>query len=281
MPRPSSATESRSPIDRTADAADRDAARLGVTQRVGQRLLRDADDLALDAVAGARQFLDEHVDRHAGRALAEIGEPLDRGRDVLARSRRSAAACRPSVALRPGASAPVRSRSRAGGGAVGVSDVQLAARSLELHQDGGEALREIVVDVARETVALFEDRLAALFGAAALDDAAVMQRERRLPRDRFDQLHAPPVVISVSAPRARRPSSSRASRRRAAAASRSSARARVRRPNARSGSGSRGSSPPYSTVWRQPSCSRRDDRASVAGKAALRAQAVRSRVRGR
>ena len=38
----------------------------------------------------------------------------------------------------------------------------LALRRLKLHEDRGKSLREVVVDVAREPVALFEDCLAAL-----------------------------------------------------------------------------------------------------------------------
>ena len=57
--------------------------------------------------------------------------------------------------------------------ATGASAVpDLALRRLQLHQDGAEALREVVVNVAREAVALFENRLAPLFGATALDQRA-------------------------------------------------------------------------------------------------------------
>jgi len=53
------------------------------------------------------------------------------------------------------------------------------------------------VDVAGEPVALLEDRLAPLLDAAPLDDAAMMQRERRLPRDRLAQVDAPPLCVAL------------------------------------------------------------------------------------
>ena len=43
-----------------------------------------ADDLALDAVAEPRQLVDDDVDRHAGRPLTQLGQPLERRRDVFA-----------------------------------------------------------------------------------------------------------------------------------------------------------------------------------------------------
>ena len=65
-------------------------------------------------------------------------------------------------------------------------------RRLQLHQDCAEALCEVVVNVARQAVALLEDRLAAFLESLLLVDAALVQRERRVPRDRFDQRDAPP-----------------------------------------------------------------------------------------
>ena len=64
-------------------------------------------------------------------------------------------------------------------------------RRLQLHQDRREPLREIVVNVARKPVALLENRLAALFEPAALGEPALMERERRLARDRFEEGDAP------------------------------------------------------------------------------------------
>ena len=71
--------------------------------------------------------------------------------------------------------------------------------ALELHQDRRESLREVVVDVAREAVALLEDRLPALFHPLQFDDPAVMQRQRRLPGDRLDQRDAPPLSLTAVA----------------------------------------------------------------------------------
>ena len=41
--------------------------RARVAHGVGQRLLRDADDLPFDAVAESRELVDDDVDGHAGR----------------------------------------------------------------------------------------------------------------------------------------------------------------------------------------------------------------------
>ena len=87
---------------------------------------------------------------------------------------------------------------------------RLALRRLKLHQDRGEPLREVVVDVARQPVALFEDRLAPLFDRRLSSiEPAVMQRQRRLPRDRFDQHDAPPLALGLRRDSGWRPSSSR------------------------------------------------------------------------
>src|SRR5262249_56157172 len=67
-------------------SANGDAAGFRVAQRIGQRLLRDADDLALHAFAGARELVEDDVDRDVRGALAEVGESLDRRRDVFAGS---------------------------------------------------------------------------------------------------------------------------------------------------------------------------------------------------
>ena len=66
-----------------------------------------------------------------------------------------------------------------------------ALRRLQLHQDGGEALRQRVVDVARDAIALFEHRLAPLFEPALLGQPAVVQRQRRLTRHGVEQRAAP------------------------------------------------------------------------------------------
>ena len=55
-----------------------------MAHRIGQRLLRDANNLALNAVAEAREFVDDHLDRHVGRALPHIRETFERRRDIFA-----------------------------------------------------------------------------------------------------------------------------------------------------------------------------------------------------
>ena len=66
IPRPSSATDTRSPTDCTRGCSNRDALRARVTHGVRERLLRDRDDLAFDPVAEAGQFVDKQCDRHFG-----------------------------------------------------------------------------------------------------------------------------------------------------------------------------------------------------------------------
>ena len=67
----------------------------------------------------------------------------------------------------------------------------LTLRRLQLHQDRREPLREVVVNVAREPIALLEYRLAPLLEPALLRQAALMERQRRLPRHRFEHRDAP------------------------------------------------------------------------------------------
>src|SRR4029453_8602946 len=74
---------------------------------------------------------------------------------------------------------------------------------LKLHQDRGEALCQVVVDVACQTVTLFEDRLAALFTPIELDQATVVQGESRLPRDCLDTNPPPPPALGLRSARAR------------------------------------------------------------------------------
>ena len=74
---------------------------------------------------------------------------------------------------------------------------RLTLRRLQLHQNRAEPLREVVVNVAREAIPLLERRLAPLLETAALDDAVVMERQRRLPCDGFDQLDAPPLRVGA------------------------------------------------------------------------------------
>ena len=129
-------------------------------------------------------------------ALAHVGEALERGHDVLA-----AADVRPERADRSARFGQMRARQIHRGldarrhrrrQAAG-----LALSALELHENGGEPLREVVVDVAGEAVALLEDRLAPLFEPIELHHPAVMQRESRLPGDGFDQHHAPPLAVGL------------------------------------------------------------------------------------
>ena len=81
--------------------------------------------------------------------------------------------------------------------AAGSDAAALALRRLQLHQDRGEPLRQVVVNVARQAVALFEHRLAALFAAIEIDQPAVVQRERGLTRDRLDERDAPPLALGL------------------------------------------------------------------------------------
>ena len=71
-----------------------------------------------------------------------------------------------------------------------------ALRRLQLHEDGAEALRQRVVNVARDAVALFEHRLAPRFEQALFDEPAVVERQRRLPRRRIEQ-RTPPAPLAL------------------------------------------------------------------------------------
>ena len=64
-------------------------------------------------------------------------------------------------------------------------------RRLELHQNGAKTLRQRVVNVARNPVAFLENRLSPLFEQTLVDDAAVIERERRLARRGVEQRVAP------------------------------------------------------------------------------------------
>ena len=69
-----------------------------------------------------------------------------------------------------------------------------ALRRLQLHQDGGEALRQRVVDVAGQAVALFEDGLSPRLGTALFGELALMERQRRLPRHCVEQRAMPGAI---------------------------------------------------------------------------------------
>ena len=201
MPRPSSATDSRSPTDCDRRRANRDAARARVTDGIGQRLLRDRDDLAFDAVAEAGKFVHDEIDRHVARPLTQIGEALERRRDVLAvpdigTKRADRSSCFGQVRARQ-----VDRRLDLRRDGWRRADA-LALRTLKLHQNRGKPLREVVVNVAREAVALFEDALAALLAPMEIDQAAVVQRQRCLTGDGLDQHDAPPPALGLRGPRA-------------------------------------------------------------------------------
>ena len=116
------------------------------------------------------------------------------------------------------------------------------------------------MDVAGEPVAFLEDRLAALLEAIQLDEPAVMQGERGLPGDRFDQatrhqwssLSEASDATTVIQPSVRVAEHERAPQRDVPVAHLAA--------EVADGSGSRGSSPRYSMVCVQPGRRRRDAR---------------------
>ena len=67
-------------------------------------------------------------------------------------------------------------------------------RSLQLHQDRPEPLRERVVNIARHAVTLFEHRLPARFELALLREPAVVERQRRLAGGGIEQGKAPSAL---------------------------------------------------------------------------------------
>ena len=196
IPRPSSATDNRKPIDRTVDARNRDAAGARMAHGVGQGLLGDAHDLAFHAGAEARQFFEGNLDGHAGRTLGEIGDALQGRRDILTVS---------DIGTKRADRPPRLDHVRAG-----EIDRRLELRphfwrqragfslsGLQLHQDRCESLRKVVVNVAREPVAFLEDRLAALFQPALFGQAALVQRERCMTRNRLAEDDTPPLRAAV------------------------------------------------------------------------------------
>src|SRR5204863_5381087 len=64
-------------------------------------------------------------------------------------------------------------------------------------EDGREALREVVMDIARQPVALLENGLAPLVESPLFRQAALMQGQRRLPRNGLAQDDAPPLRTAV------------------------------------------------------------------------------------
>ena len=63
---------------------------------------------------------------------------------------------------------------------AGDSGAGFALRRLQLHQDGRESLCEVVVNVARQPIAFFENRFAPLLEPSLLGEPALMQRQRGL-----------------------------------------------------------------------------------------------------
>ena len=168
--------------------------------------------------------------------------PLQRG----ARCPRCSSDCGRSAATDRRASIRcVRARSTAVSrlrAAAGGSRDAAALRRLQLHQDGAEALRQRVVDVARDAVALLEHRLPARFEQALIGEPAVIERERGLTRRGVDaapgatraRTGVPATLDSAIQPSVFGASTQRRDQRAATPAA---------RLNARTGSGSRASSP--------------------------------------
>ena len=94
-----------------------------------------------------------------------------------------------------------------------------ALRGLQLHEDRAEPLRQRVVDVAGDAIALFEHRLTTRLEQAAIDEPAVVERERGLPRGGVDQ-RPPPAPLALGILDARQARSIRASSAAGAAARR-------------------------------------------------------------
>ena len=190
MPRPSSATDSRKPIERTDAARTVICRAFACLTALVSASCATADDLALDGVAVARQVVDLELDGYFGRPPRHVRHALERDAEIL-----SFADDRPERGDGPPGLDHVAAREVDRGLQLRRDRrrhvLRFTLRRLQLHQDGGEALRERVVDVAREAVALLEDRLAALFEAAAIRLLALMQGERRLSRDGFEQRDAP------------------------------------------------------------------------------------------
>ena len=218
MPRPSSATDSRKPTPRTAPALHDDAAGARVAHGVGQRFLRDADDLALDAgVEGGSSSIASSIGTsvvRCARSAMRCSAAATSSRSLRLRpQRRHRSARLDQVRARQ-----IDGRLEAARGRRRQADPAAALRRLQLHQDRAEALRQRVVDVARDAVALLEHRLAALFEPALIGQPAVVERQRRLPRRGFEQRAAPaPLALGIAA-RSTAPSS-----RASAAAARSGA----------------------------------------------------------
>ena len=166
MPRPSSATDSRKPTARTPSAwIVMRRARAWRTALVSASCAMPMIS-ALDAVAERRQLVDDELDRHVGVAPRDLGQALERRGRCLRHGR----ACgRSAPTERRASTRCVRARSTAVSmlRATGGGSVPPRAAPLQLHQDRGKSLRELVVDIARQAIALFEHRLPAIFRAGS------------------------------------------------------------------------------------------------------------------
>jgi hypothetical protein len=177
---------------------DLDPASARMTDGVGDRLLGDPDDLALDAADERRQLVDGEIDLHLRRAAGEIGHALQRVAEALAIAR-----VRPQRAHRSTRFDHVTPR-EIDGGVERLLDVRRqrvgrSLRGLQLHQDRGKALRQGVVNVARNPVSLLEHRLTTRFDAALFGDATVVEGKRGLPCHRLDERLAPRARAAAAA----------------------------------------------------------------------------------
>src|SRR5688500_11829344 len=124
-----------------------------MTYGVGQRFLCDADDLALDPVAQTWNLVHRQIDGHRRGPAADFSEPLESRGDVL-----TAADVRAKRPDRAACFGQMHPRQVDGGLDAGGNRWRQRARfalgALKLHQDRGKALREVVVNVPREAVAL-------------------------------------------------------------------------------------------------------------------------------
>ena len=159
----------------------------------GQRFLRDAENLAIGAARERRQVGDRSA-RSGRRCRAARARPC---RSSAAATSSTCSCGRSAQTERRASTMCVRARSTAVSmlrATAGGSARRGALRPLQLHQDGGEALRQRVVDVAGEAVALLEHGLPARLGPALFGELALMQRQRRLPRHRVEQRAVPGAI---------------------------------------------------------------------------------------
>ena len=154
------------------------------------------------------------ISRSIGTSLVRRAEIRSSCRAPRRRPRRIGlriAAPPPSAAPRRDACARGPRRSRDSGRSPGEQRRRPAAlRRLQLHEDRAEALRQRVVNVACDAVALFEHGLPSRFEEALVDETAVVQRECRLAGRRVQQ-RMPPAPFALGLLRRSTARSSRAS----------------------------------------------------------------------